>query len=620
MAKAAPLSKAATAALNLFHEGRAYHDDFVARVDKRYKSFEGRLDVTDSAAEWQSQLHPPYVNHIVETTLAGLVDQRFSYRVRPADRFYDPGEYEMVAQGAKAHERLHRCQLKQDSFNDLMRPFALQNSIAGLSITKTYWVTRKVSKARLELQYDEASGAPRMVPTERKPTVVYDGPTTELVDVRDFFWHEAAPSLDRARWVAHRVWLSKEECSQQEKAGRFKNTALLSAKQTGAEEPNDRDSDYRDRTKDMVEVLEIWYQTDDGIRTVTLGNRSVELVSDRENPFWHGQYPFTACSTQPGLFVVEGVSQVEKIAHLQNALWSLTNQTIDNVHLINNMIYAIRSDVQDPDAFPFEPGARWMVDDPSQVTSFAPNVAIGEVALPHMTRLEQQMQNLAGSQPFTTTSEGTLNASTATQAALVTDLASRSIQAQKNQLYLAYGKIGQLRTELNQQFVRVPVVVSELGIDNRQEFSTILPPMLQGDYLFDVEPMAESQMRAERRAEAQGKLQMILTAVPVLAQLAQAGAAKFPNVDRYVQDWLEANDVSNPESYFANATPPAPGPPQPGAGPAGPEGPGGVTAPQSIDPAVSPSNQASISPEVFMQRAGASQGGAINGPAFNRTG
>lgn len=600
----------------MFQDGKDFHDRFVTKVDERYDAYEGVLRDKDNAADWHSRLHPPYIMHIIETTMAGLVDDRFAFRVRPAPRFYDPGEYERVAQGAKAHEILHRCQIKQDNFNELMRPFALQNMITGLTVAKTAWKRQTARKPSLTLVGDPGSGLPRLQETPARDVTVYDGPSTELVDVRDFFWHEAAPSLERAKWVAHRVWLSLDEIKRLAGQGVFKNADRLDSPRDDQQDDFDRDieRDLRSRTKDMIEVLEIWYQTADGIRTVTLGNRKVELVPDRANPFWHGQYPFTVCSTQPGLFKIDGQSQVEKIRHLQLAAWDLENQTHDNIALINNFITTIRSDVDDPDAFPFEPGARWIVDDPSQVQSLQPNVALGQFALPHIQRLEQMMQNLAGSQPFTTTSEGQLNASTATQAALVTDLASRSIQAQKNQLYLAYGRIFQLRTELNQQFIRTPIMVADIGLDNEQEIVQIGPYLLQGDYLFDLQPMAESQMRAERRAEAQGLLQMMMQYAPMAASLAGVGAATPINMDEIVRHYLEQHDIQDPERFFSKKQPPQmPGPGQPPGQPD--QGPGGVTAPQSIDPAVSPSNQSSISPAVFGQRALASQGGLMNGPS-----
>lgn len=611
------LSDTAVKALGLFERGKDFHDQFVQRVDRNYDAFDGILKAEDGGADWQSRLHPPYIKHIINTTLAGLVDSRIAYRVRPAARFYDPGEYEQVADGARAHEILLACQFRQDRFNEFLRPFVLQNMIAGLSVAKTSWRRETAVKPTLELVAGE-DGMPRLAETPARKRVVYDGPTTEIIDVRDFFWHEAAPNLDKARWVAHRAWMSLEEIRRLEQQGVFVNSSQLEEKDhANSEYDRDIEREQRSRTKDMVEVLEVWWQTEDGILTTTLGNRRVELVPPRPNPFWHGQYPFTVLSTEPYLFRVNGDSQVDKIRHLQSATHDITNQVMDSVRLISNFMLVMRPDAMEAGTQKMGPGEILYSDDPGAAKQLTVDPTVVQAALPHLSRLEQQMQNLAGSQPFTTTSEGTMNATTATQAALVTDLASRSLQAQKDQIYMALGRIGQQCVELNSQFIREPIMAEHVGLDSQQELVEIGPYLLSmTDYVFDMQPMAESQMRAERRAEAQGMLQMMMQYAPLAASFAQAGAATPVNLDAVMHHYLEAHDVQDPERFFTAAepeVPEAPGMPQ-GGMPQGPPGPGGVTAPQSIDPAVSPSNQASIAAPVFMQRAAASQGGMANGP------
>jgi len=602
------LSEGAQKALKLWEAGRDFHTQLVDSVDARYKAYEGKLDKRAAAADWAPAKHPPYINHIVETTMAGLVDDRIQAKVSPLPRFYNPGEYEIAVQGAKAHEILMNCQMRQAHFNEQMRPWVLQAAIAGPSPVKVYWKRDIRVKPRLEL---DTSGALPSFKEVKRGVPHYDGPAMEVRDIRDFFWHQAAPSLDRAAWVADRVWLTYEECLMFQRSGVFSNVDRLKDAKGDAADESQReiDKENRSRTKDMIEVLEIWYRTADGIRVVTLGNRSVELVADRKNPFWHGEYPFVMLALQPGLFEVGGTGMVEKIRHLQDLHWDLEGQTHMNVQLLNNAIWMIRDDVDDPDSFEMEPGARWLVPDPSAITQWVPDSRVVELALPHLQRLEEQMQNLAGSQPFTSTSEGQIGASTATEAALVTNLATKSVQAQKNQWYLALERVLQQWTELNQQFVRTPTMVEKIGLDEQSELQSIAPYILQGDYRVSTRPMAESLIRQERRAEAQAKLQMALNAVPVVAVLAQQGAATMLNVDRFVKDWLEANDIQDAEGYFSRQQPQAPAQPaQQGAAPQG----AGVTAPQATD-ANSPSNAMSQSPEVMMQRALAMTGGAVNG-------
>ena len=108
-------------------------------------------------------------------------------------------------------------------------------------------------------------------------------------------------------------------------------------------------------------------------------------------------------------------------------------------------------------------------------------------------------------------------------------------------------------------------------------------------------------------------LQMALQAAPVMAAYSQAGAGRALNLQRAYEDFLKSNDVQETEPYFISQPAPAQEQQgQPGVGMPGQEGPGGVTAPQATDASTSPSNQSSVSPEVFLQRALASRGGANN--------
>jgi hypothetical protein len=129
--------------------------------------------------------------------------------------------------------------------------------------------------------------------------------------------------------------------------------------------------------------------------------------------------------------------------------------------------------------------------------------------------------------------------------------------------------------------------------------------------------MVESLMRSERRAEANSKFQTFLNAAQVWTILAQRGMATAPNVDEFVRDWLESweEDGADVDRYFSNRQMQA-GAPVPGMTPDGqaPEqlGPAGITAQQSIDPATSPSAQASLSGETHAARMGAMTGGISN--------
>ncbi len=618
-------------AVKLFDESRQSHDDFVRKVESRYKTYRGILDQKSEAAQWTSKSHPPYIMHIVETTMASLVEDHIRYRISPRpsiDALLEPGAQEKAVQGAKAHQILFDWQIEGDEFSDFQRPFMLQNAIAGLTVAKTYWTTR--SERRRKLMPVEEFGVTRFEESTDL-TVVYDGPTTEVRDVRDFFWTPNATSLENSPWIIDRVWKLPEEIWEGFKdGGPFgSNRGGWSEEQCrkligkeGDQETEELVSREQElwnieRTKGLVEVWEVWDRTKKTVTTIA--NKKV-LLSHREGfPFFHDDYPFVICSTQPDLFLLPGVSQVEKVAHLQTLLWDVANQSIDNMRLVNNAIFMFRPDVEDVDAYPFYPGARWLVEDPAQVQMWSPNPLPAEVSIGREGLIKGDMQNLAGGFPFSSgTDSQFVDQKTATGASIVSSIAQKSMDLAKRELYKAIRKIGKQRMILNQQFIREPQVAPVLGLDNEQQLEVIMPELLQGDFDFKMEPIPDSLMKQEEQASAQALIQLALSAFPVVAAAAQNGAATPLNLDAFMEDMLKAFGKEQTDRYFSKQAPAMlPGAGGGGGGPMAPPGsegqPMGITGPQSIDPAVSPGAQISEAPSTLMQRAQAmSRGGAQN--------
>jgi hypothetical protein len=123
----------------------------------------------------------------------------------------------------------------------------------------------------------------------------------------------------------------------------------------------EQDREKRSREKGRIEVLEIWDRARG--KVTTIGGRRV-VLRERDWPFWHGQYPFVVFATQPFPFSIQGMSIVDKLMHLQDAVWDLMNQRHDNVKFLNNAIAIVRADIDDPD-LPYEPGAQWFLEDPT---------------------------------------------------------------------------------------------------------------------------------------------------------------------------------------------------------------------------------------------------------------
>jgi hypothetical protein len=246
-----------------------------------------------------------------------------------------------------------------------------------------------------------------------------------------------------------------------------------------------------------------------------------------------------------------------------------------------------------------------MLNDPASAQIWKPDSTPAQISIPAEGMLKQDMQNLAGGFPFSSTSEArTIGANTATEASIISSMSQRSLAASKTQLAYAYARVGQQMLELNQQYIREPVYVHVIGVDSEQEAREIVPEMLQGAYHFGIKPMADSLMRAEKRSEAQTLYTTILQSAVVLQAIGLQ-----PNGKAILKDLLEAFDKFDVDQYIQPAQPAAqvPGTAPP---PSGPEQ-AGVTAPQAASPQ-SPSNKASMNPASMMQQFLASKGGGRN--------
>jgi hypothetical protein len=618
------LSGPAAQALKEYEEQRTYHDSFKTKLEGRYRSYRGIMEQRSEAAQWTHKLTPPFANHIVETTLASLLDEHLRFRIQPRAKLYNPGEFALVKDGAKALGILLDFQLGADRFSEKQRWFVLQDMIAGVTAAKVYWRysarMRKRWGSRDLVIHDPETGVPydtiQIPAVTEEPDTVYDGPCVEVCDVAHLVWDMHATSVENCRSITHEVFKTWEECKEMEKAGVWKDVDRIKEKRDATAERSDWSSPHdKDKAADGERFLikEIWKRTEQGIRVFTIC--ADVCLRDTLNPYWHGQYPFIIGSTQSDLFRIPGMSQVEKIQAIQEQLWSISNQRLDNLSLINNAMVLLNEDlVDDPESVVFQPGGQVLArgDIQAAIQLWSPTPIPAQISIPAENMSKADMQNLAGGFPFTSTSEANnVKADTATEAALVSSLAQRSVSAKKINLNYMYKRIGQQMVELNQQYITDPLIVTAIGADNDYELHEIIPEMLKGDWEFDISPMNESLMRQEKRAEAQALYQLASAGAAAHSMYAQAGLGKALNLDAFMEDVLENYDKQNYERYFLSM--PAPAPPQPGAqAPADAGGAAGTTAPQSIDPAISPSNAMSMSGATAQQRYGAAQGGTNN--------
>lgn len=601
------LSGPCSEAFRGFEEDLKSHDLYAARVDRWYRSWRGILERDSEANDWRSKLHPPYILQIIETLCAGVLDPNPTWKVRARQRMsLDAAE---IAEGAKALEILLAAQRDQDQMVLKQRSHRLQGLVAGMTVWKTLWTfeERLVSKTRQVPGLDDLGFEADVDEEYEDLEPTQDDPSVECVDVRDWIPHESARDVATAQRITHRVWLSYEDLLELQSQGVYSNVADLRDTRSFADALASRETDLHqvDRTKDLFEVLEIWQ----GGKVYTVANRNVEL-SSRDNPFDHGKFPFVTCAPIPDLFRMQGISVVELVEDLQEMLWTLQNQRLDNLELLNNAIVKVRegSMFETP---VFAPGEQWLMDDLSAAEMLQMPTFPAEISLQSEGLIKADIQNIPGASPaLLGQAEGAEQ--TATEISLLTNLAQRRLSAMKFQFTLADKAVAEQWIELNKQFLTEERYVSIVGEDGDEGWVLINPDSFAPlEWRVEVEQMDESAMRQERLAEAQARFQVATAAAPLMAAIGQP-----MNMRAFLEDILEAAGVSDKDRYFSQVPQPAGAAQGQGGGSAAaptalPAGANGTTAPQAID-MNSPSNVFSQSPVATQQRMGAMAGGPSN--------
>ncbi len=576
-ARKKPNQDALDDAVRYYLDCQDFHREFLKGVKSRSDAYHALKDVTKdpSYMGWRNAHFAPYVMHIVDSTLASMVEDRikFTVKARPTlEDLYNPAYRDMAEKGSRAHQVLLDWQNQQSKFTRIQRPFLLQNAIAKLTVAKTLWTTREERRRQLVVEeehlldendepiIDPRSGLPRTtnsLKTVTKAVTVYDGPVTEVVDIFDWGWEKGATSMENAHYVWHRTWASWDEIEDEfgDDGAYGPDNGGWKLKQVrdiigGVEDAADTDPDgprgsqKGESTHDWkrLEVVELWNLRTKEVTTF-LGRRA--LLAHKPFPFFHGDTPFVVCTTQPDLFSFTGISQVEKVQALQELLWKIQNQSVDNLELINNAIVIFNPALESASSLQFYPGAAWPVEDPDLVKMWAPNPMPAEISLNREGLLKGDMQNVAATFPFSSGAESqTVDQKTATGASIVSQLAQRSIDMAKQPVFEAVEDIGQQR---------LPV----LGLDVKETYEELLPELLAGEYHYELEPMPDALAKQQEQAKATAMMQVMTQMAPVVLPLAQAGAAKMINFDKVIEFYLKANEIDDTDQFFISQAPAA---------------------------------------------------------------
>lgn len=615
---------------------KKHHDIFVRRFERLERAYRGIVNPRSKAASWRNVVTPPYAFQLIETVVANTVEEGLRLKATPTPTINSSlEEITAMLDKSQAVENLLRAEHRIDEMDAKQRPLFLSDAICGMGVGTSRWAYNTGPFVEQYVDWEdvyhpeteEHIGRVPQLKQRTSDRVIRDHSTFEVIDPRDFMLHESAKCLQPcepggAQYVLHRCWYSMEQLLGFEAGGYMQNVKDLTNSRDQTVEYSERETALWNinRTKDLIEVIECWEYRNSQIMRTIVGNRKVLLAPMTPSPFNHGEYPFVIANSMPQLFTTTGMSTVELVEKLQEMLWTLQSQRLDNIELINNAILLIRADIDDPEAFEWFPGARWPVQSPSDVAPFQPPYQLAGLTLEAESVLKGDLQNVTSAAPLAGGVSGNVDQKTATGVSIIMSNAQKALQARKNQAMKALVREANMRIKNCQQFISDTRLVHEIGPNGVSSFRSVDPIDYKGEFAFEIEEGSESIMRQEKRAEAMQWLQVITGLAPVMA------ASATPLDLKQIVMWAARKwDIYDAEKFFSaqpaslgaagqpggQTGPPGGGDPSGAAPPGGPNL--GVTSSTAVD-ASQPSATGGISasPSMFLQRALAMGGGPNN--------
>jgi hypothetical protein len=547
------------------------HTSRKPRYDESYAIYRAVTKRPAGAEPWQSKLRVPYGMQVIDTAMVNIVSGKPRVIVRPRNPESEAS--------AKAMQKLLDYYIDEDHLVEKQPGFVQQGLIFGTTIAKNHWLYRTCVRPM-----KVGAGEPQMV-----EYVEQDGPTFEPWDIYDAWWDPDGRDVDSARYVVLRSWVSKDDLLRDavnEDAGTGVYHNVEQAIKTGpktADSTKQSERNQGEKKKQKYELWEVWRDTPQGLRVTVICNREVALRDDY-SPYWHGKKPIVIAQARPDLFDIAGIPETELVDHLQQALWTLQNMRVDNLHLtVQRGITYREGGVLDPAQLELRPRFKWPVQDHDDI-QFQQPPPLPPEAYREDERMLSQMQLVTGINPYISGAEGAgVDQTTATGVTALQEVASRLLRFKAAQIAnKGYQRTYEQWSEMIQQLLDKDVAIRIEGAGNIVTWEHYGPQDIIGSYDVRLEGSEESLSRQQERNEA-------LALLNAFAPLAQAGVNLKPVLERVAA----AYNFPNPEALLAPPQPAAPmeQPPANGAAPPGTglEGgapPGQLLGGQRIDPRI----------------------------------
>jgi hypothetical protein len=490
----------ATYIVNWTRPGRQEHAHRCALYDTYYDVYRAKVTPGENVEPWQSKLRVRYAMQIIDTALVNVVNGRPRAKVLPR------GPEDEKA--ARSLQSALDYAVQADHLVEKEPLFVQQALIYGVTAAKNRWIVEKTEKlVRREIIQTDGS---RLLVAQQEEVLTRDGPTFEPWSVYDIWWDPDARDVDSAEYVVLRSYASKDELrrlayNETDGSGVYHNVEELIA--LGTVSPADSTAQQRfnqsEKRKDKYELWEVWRKTRSGLKVTVIGNQQIVL---RDTPwnFLNGSKPIVITSCRPDLFDMQGISEIELVDHIQQALHTIQNMRMDNLHLtVMRGITYREGGVTDPNAMELRPRFKWPVGDHDDIKFQAPPPLPRE-AYDEQSTLLSQMQLITGINPYISGSGmDTVDQNTATGVTVLSEVASRLLRFKaKMILEKGFQRTYEQWAAMIQQLQDKPFWTRVIGEDGEAVWMEISPEDLGGNIDVIVEGSEESLSRQQERGEA----------------------------------------------------------------------------------------------------------------------
>lgn len=525
---------------------KRYHDKLKEEW-KRYDAvYHGKKEFPKQVNDLlRSRLRIPWAWQQVETIIPRIMDPDPKFDFQPVERD--------DANLSEALNALSRYQLNKDRFVQKQRSFVQDGCVFGLAVAKVVW-RQKTQTLRVRRAPDpsQAVTGPQV---EEKTVLVENRPSIIYVNPHDFLWDPKATNDQDWEYVFHVSWLSTAQLKQRQKIGVYKNVDKIGDNDTWDPETRslyEASEEAEARRKDRHKVVERWHA--DGTVMVMCGDT---VLRDDPNPFFHGDIPFAVFRSQPTPLSLVGVSEIEKIAHIQEAVWTRDNQRIDAVSLALNQILILDPTIKGVRDLKFQPGAKIYANQGQRVDQ----LRLDPLQTPAFNETEAYlgaMQQMTGASPYLAGSDPSysgINQSTATGAQILQEEGNKRMYMKKLEFQLFEARIAKLMTQLNHQYL-TPAEIRRIIGDDADGYKVPTPEEIP--MFLDVMPEGMSDS-SNRIAEMNGLNEILMSSKDLHGTMMPDGSGNMVmfSVRPFIEDIIKLKG-KDPRRAFVPAPPPPP--------------------------------------------------------------